>query len=71
MQKCEKCTELETKGKVVLARNTRHLIQIKLDRDIRLVYHCFQSRDGETQLFIRACPFCGRPYYGLGGLFDD
>lgn len=71
MQNCEKCMDLETKGKVVLVRSPRHLIQIKLDCDMRLVYQCFQSRDGETQLLIRACPFCGRPYYGLGGFFDD
>lgn len=72
MQICEKCMELENKkGKVVLVRSPWHLIQIKLDRDAKLVHHCFQSREGEVELLIKFCPYCGRPYYGSGGFFDD
>lgn len=68
---CKYCEELKKKGKAVLVYSAWHLIQLKADKDTRHVYLCFQSRDGEAQMLADYCHKCGRPYHGLGGIFDD
>ena len=71
-QICKKCEELKLIGKYILCRSASHLIQLKvIPEKEKYVYLCCQSRDGEVQMKFDACPWCGKPYHGLGGILDE